>query len=213
MSEAATLPNEIETAQQKSSRNKGLLIFSAILLPMLAAYFIFKTGIGMPGGTVNKGDLLVPATAIVDLQLHNDDGSPATSPITEQSLWRMIIPVSGSCDDQCLRQLYISRQVHIRLGEKAIRVERWLLNAGAALPETQQQHLQKEHPRLRFFNINAEQWRELFADTSVAEHRLDGHHIYMVDQQGYAMMSYNPKHEGADLLTDIKRLLKYSYED
>ena len=212
MVESAMLNNNSNHSSSAGSTNKGLLIFAALLIPMLAAYFIFKTGIGMPGGTVNKGDLLLPATSIVDLPLRDSSGQ-VVSPFDGKLQWRMLIAVDGSCDDQCLRQLYVSRQVHIRLGEKAVRVERWLVNTGAVLPESLQRHLQQEHPRLRIFQTGNIQWRNIFAESSIAQHRLDGSHIYYVDQQGYAMMTYDPTHEGADLLTDIKRLLKYSYEE
>lgn len=216
MSESATLQNEASRMRQNDSGNsspiKGLLIFAALLLPMLAAYFIFKTGIGMPTTTVNKGDLLLPATSVVDLQLQDSNGKTVL-PFIEPLQWRMIIAVDGECDKQCLRQLYVSRQVHIRLGEKAVRVERWLVNGGTPLSPRLKDHLQQEHPRLRVYQMDAGQWRHIFSDSSIAGHSANGHHIYYVDQQGYAMMSYNPTHQGADLLADIKRLLKYSYEE
>jgi hypothetical protein len=36
--------------------------------------------------------------------------------------------------------------------------------------------------------------------------------LFLVDQQGVAMMYYTPEHDGSDLLGDLKHLIKYSPE-
>jgi hypothetical protein len=203
--------NEKTNGSDKLNKN-GWLIMAAIMLPMLSAYFIFKTGIGMPTGTVNKGELLQPATSITALDLYDREGKQAQL-LDGKKLWRMVMVADDRCSEVCRQQLYLSRQVHIRLAEKSVRVERLFLNSGAPLSAEFQQFLAEEHPRLKTYQLDSDQWRSTFSGTSVADHSLDGSHIYYVDQEGYAMMSYNAEHKGADLLSDIKRLLKYSYED
>ncbi|GAA5315967.1 MAG: hypothetical protein AseanaTS_11720 [Candidatus Pelagadaptatus aseana] len=192
--------------------NNGWLILAAIMLPMVSAYFIFKTGIGMPTGTVNKGELLRPATSVTALDYVNQDGKKVR-PFDGKKLWRMVIVADDRCDDVCRQQLYLSRQVHIRLAEKSVRVERLFLNTGAPLSQDFAEFLKQEHPRLQALQIVQSQWRDTFSETSIADHPLNGSHIYYLDQEGYAMMSYDSEHSGADLLDDIKRLLKYSYEE
>jgi hypothetical protein len=201
-----------DTPKSTKFKVKGWLVVAAILLPMLSAYLVFKTGVGMPEGTMNKGELLLPATSITDIDMYTNNGEKLDV-IAEKKLWRMFIVSTDECAEICRKQLYLSRQVHIRLGEKAIRVERIFLNAGAPLSDEFKQYLKSEHPRLTALNINPEQWRSTFKQTSIEQDSLDGSHVYYVDQEGFAMMSYNETHEGADLLSDIKRLLKYSYEE
>ena len=54
---------------QKHSQKQGLLILAIIVLPMIAAYVMFKTGWGMPTYTINKGLLLTPPQPVSNLNL------------------------------------------------------------------------------------------------------------------------------------------------
>lgn len=183
-----------------------------IVAPMLMAYIVYSTGMGIPRGTVNKGELLLPATGITDLPLvARDTGERIT--LSDKKIWRMIIVGDNHCDKACQNMLYLSRQVHIRLGEKANRVERLYLNIDENYAAEFMAELSADHPRLIQAYVDKEGWKSLFSNTSIADNSLSGHNIYLVDQQGFAMMSYDDKHSGADLLSDTKRLLKYSYED
>lgn len=206
-------PAESEaTNNQGLSRYKGWLVVAVIVLPMLSAYVIFNTGIGMPTSTINKGNLLLPATSIIDIDMLNDEGQKIDL-IGSKRLWRMLLVIDRQCNEVCLQQLYLSRQVHIRLGEKAMRVERVLVNAGEAFSDEFKRYLTTEHPRLKTVSVNSQQWQDNFSATSIAQDQLDGSHIYYVDLAGFAMMSYDQSHDGAALLSDIKRLLKYSYDE
>ena len=206
-------PAESEaTNNQGLSRYKGWLVVAVIVLPMLSAYVIFNTGIGMPTSTINKGNLLLPATSIIDIDMLNDEGQKIDL-IGSKRLWRMLLVTDRQCNEACLQQLYLSRQVHIRLGEKAMRVERVLVNAGEAFSDEFKRYLTTEHPRLKTVSVNSQQWQDNFSATSIAQDQLDGSHIYYVDLAGFAMMSYDQSHDGAALLSDIKRLLKYSYDE
>lgn len=197
---------------KKWSRWQGALVVSAIVLPMALAYGIFKTGFAMPTGTVNKGDLLVPATAITGLTLLDQQGQTVDL-LAGKKMWRMVVVANNECDELCIQQLYTSRQVHKRLSEKSVRVERAFLNTSSQYSEQLKATLDADYPRLKQYRVSPAAWSALMAKTSVAEAPLNGHRLYYIDQQGFAMMSYQPTHEGADLLDDIKRLLKYSYEE
>ncbi len=201
-----------QSISTRRTRWQGLLVLLAIGLPMILAYTIFKTGWAMPEGTVNKGELLSPATSILDLGITDTNGKEVDV-LAGKKHWRMLIIADNSCDDTCMQQLYLSRQVHIRLSEKAARVERLFLNTDQNYSSDLNDHMDKEHPRLKRYHLPASAWSEAFADTNVAGNLLNGHNVYYVDQEGFAMMAYEPSHEGADLLGDIKKLLKYSYED
>ena len=194
------------------TRWQGALVVMAISLPMLLAYVIFKTGWAMPTDTVNKGDLLTPATSMVALQVTDSQGEELDW-LAGKKLWRMVVVADNACDETCMQQLYTSRQVHKRLSDKSVRVERVFLNTAPSYSHELQAKLEAEYPRLKRYSVSSAQWSQAMAATSAAEQPLNGHHIYYIDQQGFAMMSYQPSHKGADLLDDIKRLLKYSYED
>lgn len=203
-----------ETVVKKTVNWNAWFIFSAILLPMAAAYIIFTTGYGMPTGTINKGSLVTPAVSIQQLSMTDLDGKQLSLQ-GEQPLWRMLLVSTENCTESCQHLLYLSRQVHIRLGEKARRVERLYLTVSdqKKIENPFESYLEKEHPKLKHYWVSGSTWNQFVTGTSLAESKVDGSTLYLVDQENFVMMAYDQSHSGADMLDDIKRLLKYSYEE
>ncbi|MFI2811042.1 MULTISPECIES: hypothetical protein [Microbulbifer] len=197
-----------EDAPPRSRRLQALSVVASVVLPIAAAYIVFYTGVGMPDATVNEGSLLEPPRNIQSLPLMEQGRAPLQLE-AEEPKWRYLIVPGQDCDNACEELLYTSRQVHVRLGEKARRVERLLVNTAPLSPERREQ-LAEKHPRLRFVTLPAAQLDSLLQGTSHST--IDYPSALLVDQQGYAMMVYNNEHSGNQLLKDIKRLLKYSYE-
>lgn len=189
-------------------RWSGFAVFASVALPMLAAYIVFYSGIGMPTSTVNQGELLTPAKNVADIELITRDSTPVELS-NEAPMWRYLIVGDEKCAGECEKLLYTTRQVHIRLGDKAHRVER-LLVTGSPLTELRHEDLARQHPRLRFTTADQGQIDQWLADSDHAQ--LQRPSALLVDQNGFAMMVYDNHHSGNQLLKDIKRLLKYSYE-
>jgi cytochrome oxidase Cu insertion factor (SCO1/SenC/PrrC family) len=201
--------NETADPLQKRSRIYGLLIIAIIALPMLTAYIMFKTGWGIPIDTSNKGTLLQPARAIGELALNNQDDILVRLIEDENKRWRILVPITKECDEICQNHLYISRQVHIRLAEKAYRVERILLRLDS-LSVDAIDNLKQEHPETIMVDSNIDalnQWLAVSKLPLSAEN-----YFYLVDQDGYAMMYYDVDHKGQDLLDDVKKVLKFTYD-
>ncbi|MFA0809641.1 hypothetical protein [Microbulbifer epialgicus] len=202
-----------ESAQKSKSytqrrRLQGISIVASVLLPIAAAYIVFYTGMGMPSGTINQGELIQPPVKIDDFKV-TFQGKQMPLVNTESPKWRYLIFGGEECGYECEKLLYTSRQVHIRLGEKANRVERLLITGGAISADREEQ-LKSEHPRLRVLQLNQENiqaLQELTAHQNVADIR-----AVLIDQKGFAMMAYDNHHSGNQLLKDIKRLLRYSYD-
>ena len=136
-----------------------MLILAIILGPMIAAYIIYKSSFGIPPSTINKGDLLPQAQSIENLSITNISGEPLNL-ISGKKQWRLLIPVPINCTKTCLNILYTTRQIHIRLGEKARRVERVLLLQNPQQIKSMQKLLGQNHPRLKLamldkFELNA----------------------------------------------------------
>jgi len=180
-----------------------------VLVPIVAAYVVYYTGIGMPTDTTNQGQLLRPPVKVLDLPFQERGVGPLLL-AGEKPKWRYLVVPATNCDSVCDQLLYTSRQVHIRLGEKADRVER-LLVTGAPLTDAHYQRLHREHPRLRFVTLPPAILAKVQRAVGLPEWREPRE--LLVDQQGYAMMAYDKDHSGNQLLKDIKRLLKYSYEE
>lgn len=213
---SAEASSGIETSAKvltvRGNRWSSWLLLAAIALPMIMAYVVFSTGWGIPTATINKGDLILPATSIKSLPIVDRDGGKIDL-LSDKKIWRWLIVGSNRCDDQCQHNLYLSRQVHIRLGEKATRLERLYLNTDTHFSSDFSNQLSKEHPKLKQLHINADDWLQLLSATSVEDKLSTETSLFVVDQEGFVMMRYDRSHTGADLLDDIKRLLKYSYSE
>ncbi|SDK44239.1 hypothetical protein [Microbulbifer yueqingensis] len=195
-------------AAPRARKFQALSVIASVVLPIAAAYVVFYTGVGMPDSTVNQGELLQPPRSIEPLHLAEEGTAPFQLG-SEEPKWRYLIVPGQDCAEKCEQLLYTSRQVHVRLGEKARRVERLLVNSAPLSPERRAQ-LAEQHPRLRFVTVPEPELRQLLEGTSHSG--LDYPSALLVDQRGFAMMVYNNEHSGNQLLKDIKRLLKYSYE-
>lgn len=201
-----------ERRRQRQGRIMGALICLTVFLPMAVAYGIFYTGVGMPATTVNKGILLDPPQAIGDLGVSDMEGT-AWDVTTHRKQWRWLIPGGATCDGQCQDNLYLTRQVHIRLAEKSMRVERVYLLLDDYLDPATEQFLTKEHPHIRILKADRTQLQSALTAAKVPADVLTDGHYYLMDQDGFVMMAYTPSHTGQQLLDDIKRMLKYSYEE
>ncbi|WP_346838320.1 hypothetical protein [Microbulbifer sp. SAOS-129_SWC] len=200
--------NELPEGRSGLSRLQGIAVLAAVFVPILAAYVVYYTGVGMPAGTTNEGQLLRPPVRVLDLPFQERDAGRLQLG-AEQPRWRYLVIPAGRCASACEKLLYTSRQVHIRLGEKADRVERLLVTA-APLGDARYRQLRQQHPRLRFVTLEPAVLEKL--QRAAGFRQWHQPRALLVDQQGYAMMAYDNHHSGNQLLKDIKRLLKYSNE-
>lgn len=202
------IENSINTVPVKGKKNWTLtaVIFVSVL-PIVAAYFMYFTGIGVPDHTVNAGTLL-PKAVNLNTLISTDEFNR----ILDKKKWRLIVPITTRCNDSCEANLYITRQVHIRLGEKGIRLERVAANIGGDLGLAELDRLSIEHPELKKFSVDRKNWND-WITAARADINIDTDHYYLlVDQEGNAMMSYSNVQTGNELLKDIKRALKYSID-
>lgn len=194
---------------EKRNKFYGVLIIVVIALPMLLAYIMFKTGWGIPQETTNKGDLLTPARSVKELSLPDQSGYFTSLYASDKKKWRMMVPVTKPCEQLCEKHLYITRQVHIRLAEKSYRVERILLLLNE-WSEDELEVLKRNHPNVLMVNSSASDLAQWLSSVNLP--LAADRYFYLVDQDGFAMMRYSDQHSGQDLLDDIKKLLKFTYD-
>ncbi|MDO3381741.1 hypothetical protein [Gilvimarinus algae] len=201
-----------QVRKKRRGQIQAILLMLVVALPMLAAYVIYHTGWGMPTGTVNKGALLEPARHLPDIQPRLADDS-AWDISAEKKRWRYVIPGFSTCDEQCMKNLYLTRQVHIRLNDKADRVERIYLLQDETLSPELSAHIEQEHPLLRVMRVQASSLDTLLEDTNLSGDAVAAGRYFLMDQDGFLMMAYSPQHTGGELLKDVKKMLKTSYEE
>lgn len=193
----------------KRNRWYGVLIILIVMAPMALAYVMFQTGWGVSLSTTNKGQLLNPPISLLSLPQDTNTVTEIFSDDAEHKRWRLLVPVAENCTEICQKNLYTTRQVHVRLAQKAYRLERVILALDSFSDVTNAQ-LEQDHPntlRLQTTRNTFEQW---IATANVKQDAQD--YYYLVDQEGNVMMRYDISHTGQDLLDDIKKLLKFTYD-
>ncbi len=195
----------VSPEQRRKSRRTLVLILAVAILPVLAAYTMFFTGVGVPDVTVNKGELI----KAMSLEPLVDEDVWQT--INSEKKWRLFLPVGENCNQHCQDNFYTTRQVHVRLGEKGLRVERYALNYGGSAGENYLDALAESHPELKRANVELSAWNDWSASLEEFKRRTESHFYLLVDQEGFAMMVYTDQH-GNELLKDIKRALRYSID-
>ena len=195
----------------KRNRFFGLVIILIIVVPMIIAYIMFHTGMGLTGSTTNKGVLLEPPQKIQTLPLFENENlfNVIYAKNEHGKKWRLLVPVSAVCNKACENNLYLTRQVHIRLAEKGYRVERVVAQLDL-LPEPLINTLSQDHPNTLKIKTSRENLSQWLARTNAPKQ--PENYIYLIDQEGFAMMFYDETHSGQDLLDDIKKLLKFTYD-
>ena len=69
--QASITENASEDRAPSGSRKlQGVSIMASVLLPMVAAYIVFYTGMGIPSETINQGKLLQPPVKINELKIN-----------------------------------------------------------------------------------------------------------------------------------------------
>jgi len=198
-------PTDIETlieARAKRGRRTFLMVVAVAVLPIIAAYFAFFTGVGVPQKTVNAGTLFPTPLAITQLSEDYNEAFP-------EKKWRLFLPVTQTCDKACEAMLYTTRQVHIRLDREANRLERVLINLGGANSETLDKALLDRYKPMKKIDVADDEWQRWLKGAGLELPQ--GDYYLLVDQEGYAMMLYSNQ-TGNQLLKDLKHALKYSID-
>ena len=197
-------------AIRKKNRRTLLLILAVSAAPVALAWLAFLTGLGVPGETVNHGLIIEPALKVESLlQERNDEFLQG---MEQNRKWHLFIPYYGACSEDCQQILYLTRQVHLRLGDKSSRVERVLVNLAGRQGEDFFSSIAAEHPKLKRVDVVLRRWED-WAEKSELLRQAGNKPVYLlVDQEGFAMMLYGAEVSGGDLLKDLKRVLKHSID-
>ncbi len=162
-------------------------------------------------GTSNHGVLLRPMIPVAQLDVRASEGGLLAWAAMPQK-WRLLIPVVPPCNEACRAALYLTRQVHVRLEKNAHRVERVLLVLGEPLDRETLEWLHHEHPHLTLAYGDADAFARWPAALA-ADWKPVASPVFVVDRAGMTMLYFTPEHSGADMLADLRHLLKYSPEN
>jgi len=181
---------------QRKSRLQLLLVALVFLGPLaVAAWFYFQGA--APSGRTNHGALLEPIINVSDQLSAFDDGNP------QGRTWILLYRNPGDCEDTCRKALYTYRQTRLMLGKEMDRVQRVFLH-GDSPPDTVL--LAEEHPGL--ITIEDSTLDELLNNKRPVELPAGG--FYLIDPLGNLVMYFRPDLNPADMVDDVKHLLRLS---
>lgn len=182
---------------RRKGRVQLVLIAAVFLGPLAVAAWMYHHGGLAPSGRTNHGVLLEP---IVNLA----DAIPASAVRRLYAdNWLLLYAQAGRCDATCRDALYTLRQSRKMLGKDMIRLNRVFLH-GETPPDTL--FLRREHVGLTALE-DADLMRLLDEKTPAA---IPGGGYFLIDPLGNLVMYFPPDLDPADMVDDIRHLLRLS---
>lgn len=202
------------------------VILVTIPFVITLSYFAFQFFSSAGGlGTTSKGQLIIPVLDVSELQLLDDEGRPAYQTFEELTEgvdpadykprpWQLLYIGSANCDMSCQERLYFLRQLHIRLGAEAGRVQRVYVLPGSSdfsVDAATAEYLAKEQADMRIVHSDSAVLRRVLMEKAQqGQDPLAGHYIYVMDPVGNIMLYFTPENDAEEILDDLDQLLDHS---
>lgn len=163
-----------------------LLLALMFAAPGIAAYVFYHHPSWLGVTKVNKGTLLTPA--------------PVLDVFDKEDKWRLVFLSPDACDQLCLHQLDILARVRLALGRKLYQVDEWLLlgDKSSSISEESAAILKKQD--VHFAQLSTAQMVILANLPAEAN-------IFIVNPEGYLILSYRAGVNPDDVYKDLKLLL------
>lgn len=185
-------------------RRQLVTLIGLFLLPPLAAWlawwYIGEHGVAQ---TTNAGTLIQPARP---LPLDPQTGDAKSGLEELKGRWVYVVVAPDQCDQQCVDQLYLTRQTRLAVNKDIQRVKRVLLT-GAPLSPARLSQIEDDHPDLLIAEGELERLQEVLDKIPM---EASGQEFFLLDPLGNLMMFYSPEVPSKGLLRDLQKLLKIS---
>lgn len=178
----------------KNNNKTGLykIIWLMTLVPLLIAWLMAYSGIGLPQATKNNG-ILMPAGIVVPESLSN----------IQQGKWGLLV-ISEQCNDLCQQQVYRMQQVYKSMEKHADRLQPiWLAKASSSDDIS-------SSVDINFNLVNKVNNKEAFRWFNQQIYSWQDQSIWLIDPNGILVMQFQPELSGREIIADIKWLLKAS---
>jgi len=183
----------------KKGRLQLVLIAAAFLGPLLLAALLYFQGAPLqPEGRTNHGALLEP-----HMNVQTQLSGLRMGEHYEGTAWLLLYVNPGLCDEHCRNALYTLRQSRLMLGKEVDRLQRVFLHGDTA-PDTV--FIAEEHPGL--ITTQGSNLIGLLNKKRPADLPAGGY--FLIDPLGNLVMYFRPDIDPADMVDDIKHLLRLS---
>ncbi len=194
---------------KENRRGRFQLIAVAVLcfLPFVSAIVVTKfLPEWSPFGTANNGELVSPIIEVSIEDLVAIDGT-VVDEHTLRGKWSMVMFSVGPCSTRCLERLEETGKMRVLLNKDVNRVQRILVFASEIDNDVPAVKLLRTNPDLKLMRASST-WRQHFTVNGETPGR--SKRLFLVDPQGYFMMSYPSDTKLQHIHKDLKRLLKTS---
>ena len=193
-----------EVRRTRMGRWKMIAVMLVCAAPVIASYFTYY--VIRPEGRRNFGELIDPQRPLPDQAATGLDGK-VTSLRELKGQWLLVSVGSGSCNDACVQQLYLQRQLRESLGKDKDRLDRvWLVSDAQPIAPVLLPGLQ-EATVLRVPQEELARWLAPAAGHAMSEH------LYLVDPLGNWMLRFPANLDlatAAKAKRDLERLMRAS---
>jgi len=212
------------------TRNTRLIFLSIVGIPVMVVlaatwlwFFVARGDLDLVAilGTSNHGSLVQPPRSLDEGNLLDSAGATFSySDLPPQ--WTFLVPGKGVCRVDCENLLYLTRQIHLAMGNELRRIRRFYVSDSAVseavfdvdvlsnrrpAPTDFGQYMEVEQLGMRTFTLPSDKYASLFAEVYD-----DPTTWYLVDPAGWIMMSYTSETSYKMVIADLKFLLKNSSE-
>jgi hypothetical protein len=177
-------------------------VFALFFVPVLTAY-ILRLNPEFIGdfSTSNRGELIQPPRALEPGLLTLVQYTEAT-PLSFKAHWTVLSFVLNACDADCEAHLHALHNAHIATHKDKARVQRVLvLPSDGRVPD-----VVGRIPELLVVRASPETLSAITGSAKINSST----GVHLVDPRGFVFMRYAPDQSAADVLKDLKQLLKIS---
>lgn len=192
--------NASDAPPRRRGQLKLLAVFGVVVGPILVAWIMARSGLGVPESHTNKSDLLEQEVSV-------QAWGAGVEPLGYGAPWRLTVTTPGECTEACLALVHEARQINVALGREAGRVEHVLLPAQPLSAETRER-IETDFPRLAVQPLNQSAYQDSL--NGQPQDWQQGPQLWVVDPLGRVVLRRNPDRPGRQILDDLKHLLKVS---
>lgn len=176
------------------NRSRMVIVAVAALffIPVLVAMFLNSSwSAWAPAATKNFGNLVQPPLLTAPFQSQTDD-----------RIWTLALDGRGGCGESCLDHVNLLSQIERAMGRHAARTRRALLIDPQDPAATT---LGQRDPQLQ---LVTDPGQSGLAEAWLAE--ISSRGAFIVDPQGYLIMTYTAPLDGTGIRKDLNHLLKWT---
>ena len=192
---------------QQKSKNLFYLLALLFFVPICAAWYLFTYHSHWIHHTTNHGKLIQPMLPIEHLALSDDTLKNVITPKQWQNHWVMLYFKKNNCDEHCLTNIYLMGQTKKALGK----YQNQVLTAYIAIdPEPTDHSIAKmlhEYPHTLLLKTHASAVQHFFTH-DLDKINLSRGQLFLVDPNGFVMMTYPDTVNFEDVYQDLNHLLK-----